>query len=90
MNNYNYKLTTEVYSLEDYAYLADITMEEAKQNNIVGAVNAVLVDKTTGYSMRVCRTLYAMHKLAIAEATMAATLAILDDYFAHLRSIGQA
>ena len=89
----NYKLTTEMYSLEDYAYLMDCTVEEIleqHQGQCVGCVNAVLVDDTTDYAFRLVRPLYASHYLAIAEATTAATLAILDDYFTHLSNIGLA
>lgn len=86
MEKYNYTLTTELYSLEEYLELVEMDLEEqqAVEGACRGAVSATLVDETTGYAMRICRTVYAMHALAIAEATTAATLAILEDYFTYL------
>ena len=88
----NYKLTTEMYSLEDYAQLEDMTVEELLEEDYTcaGCINATLVDDEVGYGFRLVRRLYGTHFLAIAEATTAATLAILDDYYAHLRSKGLA
>lgn len=89
----DYTLTTEMYDLEDYANLMDMTAEEMleyEHGMCVGCINAVLRDETTGYSMRITRSLYATHFLAVAEATSAATLALLDDYFEYLRGNGLA
>lgn len=93
ITQHTYKLTTEVYSLEEYADLMDMTVEETleyEHGMCVGCINAVLEDETTGYAFRLVRSLYATHYLAIAEATTSATLAILEDYFTHLRNIGRA
>lgn len=90
---HNYTLTTEMYDLEDYAILMDMTVEELleyEHGMCAGCINAVLVDEETGYTFRLTRALYATHFLAVTEATTAATLAILDDYFTHLRNKGLA
>ena len=85
----NYTLTTQMYSVEEYADLMDLTLEEAQQE-CVGCINAILEDTTTGYYFRLTRKLYATHFLAVAEATTCATLAILEDYFTYLRNKGLA
>lgn len=93
ITQHTYTLTTEVYSLEQYADLMDMTVEEVleyEHGMCVGCINAMLEDETTGYAFRLVRSLYATHFLAIAEATSAATLALLDDYFEHLHSNGLA
>lgn len=87
----NYTLTTEMYSLEEYADLMDCTAEEMLQEHngmCAGCINAILVDDTTGYRFRLVRPLYATHFLAVAEATSCATLAILEDYFTYLHNKG--
>ena len=93
ITQHTYTLTTEMYSLEEYAELNDMTAEEMleyKHGNCVGCINALLVDEVHGYYFRLARDLYATHFLAVAEATTAATLAILDDYFTYLRNKGIA
>ena len=89
---HNYKLETEIVTIQEAMDEMCMTLEEIKDcfgNYNVCFVRAVLYDEDVSYMQRLFAGVYAHTFLAYAQATQQITLELLEDYFEHCKSIEQ-